>query len=73
MNQCAEACKKNFAQTGLLFSHRVCKECKGCIMSEVYDETGGEHPSTVRMYARTDHAMNIATSFTGEPGEQEPS
>jgi hypothetical protein len=47
VNECAEACKRNFEMTGVLLSYRVCPECNGCVMASIYKDTKGAHPSTV--------------------------
>jgi len=68
----AEDCKRNFDRLGRLFSPQVCNECQGCVMSQIYAETGGEHPSTVRLMARTERAMASFAQLSGEPGQEEP-
>ena len=69
---CREACKANFTETKALFGPAVCKECQGCIMSQVYKETDGEHPSTMRLLAIEDRSLQYATLATSESGEEEP-
>jgi hypothetical protein len=69
---CMQACKENFERTKVLFGPHVCAECQGCVMSQVYKETNGEHPSTVRLAAIEDRSLNYATSGADAGGGEEP-
>jgi len=67
-----DSCKDNFEKTNLTFPAKVCRECQGCIMAQVYKETNGEHPSTVRLAAIEDRSLNYATSGADAGGGEEP-
>ena len=67
---CVEACKRNFELTKVLFGPAVCQECQGCIMAQVYKETGGKHPSTERLIVQTDRANQYAVLGSVDGGEE---
>jgi len=67
-----DSCKDNFEKTNLTFPAKVCRECQGCVMAKVYQETGGLHPSTKQLEVLEDRSSAYATSGADAGGGEEP-